>query len=42
MYLRHEAGHAFNYAYKLYDDPRWQQTFGDFSKPYREDYKPQQ
>jgi hypothetical protein len=41
MYLRHEGGHAFNYAYKLYDDPRWRQTFGDFSKPYREDYKPQ-
>ena len=41
MYLRHEAGHAFNYAYKLYDDPKWQQAFGDFRKPYREDYRPQ-
>jgi hypothetical protein len=40
MYLRHEAGHAFNYAYKLYDTPRWRQLFGPFRRPYREDYKP--
>ncbi|MFL5321779.1 MAG: putative zinc-binding metallopeptidase [Myxococcaceae bacterium] len=39
MYLRHEAGHAFNYAYKLYETEDWKKLFGDFSKPYREDYK---
>src|SRR5216684_7732 len=25
MYLRHEAGHAFNYAYKLHRTPEWKQ-----------------
>jgi hypothetical protein len=32
--LRHEAGHAFNYAYKLYDDPGWREVFGDFYAAY--------
>lgn len=41
MYLRHEAGHAFNYAYKLYETEEWIKVFGDYSKPYRDDYKPQ-
>lgn len=41
MYLRHEAGHAFNYAYKLYDTDEWKKQFGDFGKPYLETYKPQ-
>ncbi len=40
MYLRHEAGHAFNYAYKLYLHPEWRSLFGLFSNPYRENYKP--
>lgn len=40
-YLRHEAGHALNYAYRLYDTPEWRKVFGDYGKPYREDYKPQ-
>jgi Putative zinc-binding metallo-peptidase len=40
MYLRHEAGHAFNYAYKLYDTEEWRRLFGDYSKPYLESYKP--
>ncbi|MFN0062410.1 MAG: putative zinc-binding metallopeptidase [Myxococcaceae bacterium] len=40
MYLRHEAGHAFNYAYRLYDTPEWKRLFGDFGAPYREEYKP--
>jgi hypothetical protein len=40
MDLRHEAGHAFNYAYRLYSQPEWQRLFGQFSSPYREDYKP--
>ena len=40
MYLRHEVGHAFNYAYRLYDKRSWRDTFGQFSRPYREEYKP--
>ena len=39
MVLRHEAGHAFNYAYRLYDKPEWQALFGPFSQPYQEDYQ---
>jgi hypothetical protein len=38
-YLRHEAGHAFNYAFRLYDRDDWQQTFGEFGRPYRERYR---
>ncbi|MFZ5468414.1 MAG: putative zinc-binding metallopeptidase [Myxococcota bacterium] len=41
MYLRHEAGHCFNYAYRLYETEEWRKLFGDYTKPYREDYKPQ-
>jgi hypothetical protein len=41
MYLRHEAGHAFNYAYRLHEEDEWKRLFGDFSKPYLETYKPQ-
>ena len=37
-YLRHEAGHAYNYAYRLYDRPDWRRTFGPYSRPYRERY----
>ena len=37
-YLRHEAGHAYNYAYRLYDRPEWRQLFGPYSRPYRERY----
>ena len=39
-YLRHEAGHAFNYAYRLFETPRWRDLFGPFRRPYREDYRP--
>jgi len=39
-YLRHEAGHAFNYAYKLYETEEWHELFGPYSRPYREDYTP--
>jgi len=39
-YLRHEAGHAFNYAYKLYATEEWHKLFGPYSRPYREHYKP--
>ena len=34
MYLRHEAGHAVNYAYRLWKRPGWRETFGPFSRPY--------
>ena len=37
--LRHEAGHAINYAYRLYDRPDWRQTFGPYSRPYRERFR---
>ena len=40
MYLRHEAGHAFNYAYKLYQAPEWKELFGPFRRPYRDTYRP--
>lgn len=39
-YLRHEAGHAFNYAYKLYETSAWRELFGEFLLPYLEEYKP--
>jgi hypothetical protein len=40
MYLRHEAGHAFTYAYKLHNKPEWKQIFGPFRRPYRDNYRP--
>src|SRR5882724_11380844 len=40
MYLRHEAGHAFNYAYELYRTDEWRNLFGPFRRPYRDDYRP--
>src|SRR5215467_3284066 len=40
MYLRHEAGHAFNYAYELYKMPEWRDLFGPFRRPYRDSYRP--
>ncbi len=40
VYLRHEAGHAFNYAYALYRTAEWRDLFGPFSRPYREEYRP--
>jgi len=39
-YLRHEAGHAFNYAYKLYETEEWRELFGPFTRPYQDDYTP--
>jgi hypothetical protein len=38
-YLRHECGHAINYAFKLHERADWQQMFGSFSRPYRERYR---
>jgi len=40
MSLRHEAGHAFNYAYRLFRKPEWRQLFGRFSQPYKDNYQP--
>ena len=40
MYLRHEAGHAFDYAYRLYLQPEWRELFGPFFKPYSDGYRP--
>jgi hypothetical protein len=40
MFLRHEAGHAFNYAYKLHRTPEWKQLFGPFRRPYHDSYRP--
>jgi hypothetical protein len=40
MYLRHEAGHAFVYAYKLHNKPEWKEIFGPFRRPYRDNYRP--
>ena len=40
QYLRHEAGHAINYAYRLWDDPEWPPTFGRFNKAYRDAFDP--
>jgi hypothetical protein len=40
MYLRHEAGHAFTYAYKLHGSAEWRQLFGPFRRPYRDNYRP--
>ncbi len=40
MYLRHEAGHAFTYAYKLHNSAEWKKTFGPFRRPYHDIYRP--
>jgi len=40
MYLRHEAGHAFNYAYELFKTEDWKTLFGPFRRPYRDRYRP--
>lgn len=39
MGLRHEFGHAINYAYKLYLDPEWRKLFGNFGKKYSDRYR---
>jgi hypothetical protein len=36
--LRHEAGHALNYAYEFYKKTRWKQLFGSFSLKYSDSY----
>jgi hypothetical protein len=36
--LRHETGHAINYAYRLWQRKDWKELFGDFNKKYRDGY----
>jgi hypothetical protein len=36
--LRHECGHALNYAYRLYRRTRWRELFGRFSDTYSNSY----
>src|SRR5467141_1493546 len=38
--MRHEAAHAYSYAYQLYKKKRWQQTFGLASTQETEFYRP--
>jgi hypothetical protein len=38
-YLRHEAGHAINYAFRLHERAEWRAHFGSFTRPYRERYR---
>jgi hypothetical protein len=38
--LRHEAGHAVNYAYRLWKRPSWEEIFGKFTSPYRDVFRP--
>ena len=40
MYMRHEAGHVFNYAYRLYTTPEWHELFGPFFRSYCDAYRP--
>jgi hypothetical protein len=42
MFLRHEAGHALNYAYRLWERPDWKTVFGSFLKPYRDSFETNQ
>ena len=37
--LRHETGHAINYAYRLYTRKQWRHLFGRFSEEYLDRYK---
>jgi hypothetical protein len=37
--LRHEAGHAINYAYALYRTKEWKKLFGDFNRIYPANFK---
>jgi hypothetical protein len=36
--LRHETGHALNYAFRLYRRTRWRELFGQFSTRYTDSY----
>lgn len=36
--LRHECGHAINYAYSFFRKPSWREIFGRFGSPYPDSY----
>jgi len=38
--LRHEAGHALDTAYRLHFKKSWRETFGRYSEPYPDYYRP--
>ena len=38
-FMRHECGHAMNYAFRFYERADWREVFGPFSRPYRERYR---
>jgi len=38
--LRHEAGHAIQFAYRLHRRRRWRELFGSASTPYPDTYQP--
>ncbi|HEY4216323.1 MAG TPA: putative zinc-binding metallopeptidase [Gemmatimonadaceae bacterium] len=38
-YMRHECGHAINYAFELFERDDWQAAFGRYAQPYRERYR---
>ena len=38
-YLRHECGHAVNYAYRLHERADWRALFGSIAQPYQERYR---
>lgn len=40
--LRHEAGHAYSYAYRLQRRKKWREHFGLASQHYPETYRPRQ
>lgn len=37
--LRHETGHAINYAYRLHRRKSWKKFFGEFSREYEDTYR---
>jgi len=38
-YLRHEAGHAVNYAFRVHERPDFRDMFGDYARPYDDHYR---
>lgn len=38
--MRHEAGHAYSYAFQLFRKKRWRELFGSASEEYPETYRP--
>lgn len=37
--LRHETGHAINYAYKFFKRKKWREIFGSFTTEYKDIYR---